>query len=167
MLLSLVVVLLLGAGGYFAFLGLSGGSSPSKLAASPARCPKPTAAAPVAARKVHLVVRNATLRTGLAAQVSAQLKKRGFHIWKIGNALTMGTGVATVRYSKGRRLDAQAVADQIRGATIVKVGTPGVELDVGPKFRVLLTAAAARAAQAHLIATETPALTPSPHPTCS
>jgi hypothetical protein len=161
-----VVVLLLGAGGYFAFLGLSGNSSPSKPVASPTRCPKPTATAPAAASKVHLVVRNATLRTGLAAQVSRQLKKRGFHVSTIGNTAKMGRGVATIHYGSGRLIEAQAVADQIRGATMVQAAHSGIELDIGPRFRALQTTAAARAARAHLVARETAALSPSPSPTC-
>jgi LytR cell envelope-related transcriptional attenuator len=162
-----LVLVLLGAGGYFAYLGLTGGSTTNDSAAKPSPCRTPTVTALVAASKVHLVVRNATERTGLAAGVAAQLRQRGFHITEVGNTQAIGTGVAKVRYGHGRRLEAQAVAVQIRGAKLVKAKVPEVELDIGPKFRALLTPAGVRAAQAHLMATEAAALAPTPNPTCS
>jgi hypothetical protein len=156
-LVTALVVLLLGAGGYFAFLGLSSGSSSDKPVATSSSCPKPTVPGPAALDAVHLRVDNATLRNGLAARVSGELKKRGFHVSQIGNTTT-GTGVAAVRYSHGLLLEAQAVADQIKGAVLAKTSVPGVELDVGPKFHTLLSPAAATAARATLVAGEVAAL---------
>jgi hypothetical protein len=151
-----LVVVLLGAGGYFAFLGLSGGSSPKKPVALPSKpCVSPVVVAPpVAPSKVHVVVRNATNHAGLASQVSTELKQRGFHVPQIGNTVALGTGVATVRYSRGRLAAAQAVADQIKGATLVKTTLAGVELDIGPKFQALLSPVAANAARVALLAGE-------------
>jgi LytR cell envelope-related transcriptional attenuator len=151
-----LVVVLLGAGGYFAFLGLSGGSSQNKPVALPSRpCVSPVVVVPpVVPSKVHVVVRNATNQAGLAAQVSTELKQRGFHVPQIGNTVSLGTGVATVRYSRGRLAEAQAVADQIKGATLVKTALAGVELDIGPKFQALLSPAAAKATRVALLASE-------------
>jgi hypothetical protein len=161
-----LVVVLLGAGGYFAFLGLSGGSSPNKPVASRSSpcVSRVTVAPPVAAAKVHVAVYNATLRNGLAAQISGELKNRGFHISQIGNTPTTGTGIAAIRYSHGHLLEAQTVADQIKGATLVKTTIPGVELDIGPKFRALLSPAAAKTARAALLTSEAAVTTGSGSP---
>jgi hypothetical protein len=163
---TVVVLLLLAGGGYAAYLGLSGGSSNSTASQLPL-CSVPTGSTslPASSREpLRLTVKNATERNGLAASVSAQLNKRGFHVISIGNTALMTTGVATVRYSKDRRLVADRVAAEVRGAILVVAGGHGVvELDLGPQFRALSTPAKARLAYLRLV----PTAAPSPTPTTS
>jgi hypothetical protein len=160
-----LVLALLAGGGYAAFLGLTGGSSSGGAASLPL-CPVPTAAptshSTAKAGPLRLTVENATERDGLAAEVAADLQTRGFHILSIGNAVLMHKGVAVVRYSPDRRLVADRVAAQFKGATLVAVGGHGVvELDVGPKFKALATPAQAKLAYLNLQAPATPTPTPS------
>jgi LytR cell envelope-related transcriptional attenuator len=171
---SVVVLLLLAGGGYAAYAGLSGGSPTPKAAPIVRRtCPVASVPGPSDPHDVHLVVLNATLTSGLAAQVSAQLKHRGFHVSSIGNTAKLGSGVATVRYGAGRQLAAQAVADQIGSAVLVR-GGHGIELDVGPGFHRLATVAQARAAALRFVAQQAAAKaaaasaspSPSASPTC-
>jgi hypothetical protein len=81
----------------------------------------------------------------------------------------MGKGIATVRYSPNRKLEAQRLAAQIANSTLVPVGGHGVvELDIDSKFRVLASRRAARAAE-RLAVIGSPAHTsptPTPSPTC-
>jgi len=163
-LVGLLVVVLLAAGGYFAFLGLSGGSSKSNGSTLPL--------CPVGSTAVHapnpgplrLTVKNATLRNGLAALVRTQLRKRGFHVISIGNTVLMKHGVAAVRYSADRRLVADKVAAQFAGATLLPAGGHGVvELDLGPGYRALVSPAVAAAAYLRL----SPHASPSPTPTAT
>ena len=106
-----------------------------------------------------MVVRNATLKTGLATDVSRALRKRDFRVAKVGNTLFRGKGVATVRYSADRAQAAQLLAAQFDGATVVEVGGSQVlEVDVGPRYTALVPLAQAQAA---VRATPTPTPTPS------
>jgi len=161
---TLLVVVLLAGGGYFAFLGLSGSSSKSPSSSLPL-CPTgSTAAHAPNPGPLRLTIKNATTRNGLAASVSAMLKKRGFHVISIGNTVLMNHGVAAVRYSANRRLVADMVAAQFAGATLVPAGGHGVvELDLGPGFRTLVSPAAAEAAYLRL----SPHASPSPTPTAT
>jgi hypothetical protein len=165
-----LVVALLAGGGYAAYRGLSGGSGGPSAASLP-RCAKSAAvhhprAAALPQSKV--AVYNASLITGLAAQVGADLGHRGFPIGHIGNASKVGTGVATVRYSADRKVEATRLAAQIKGATLVAVGGQHVvELELNPKFTAMVSkragAAAFRAAAVsqHLVTSG-----PTPAPTC-
>jgi hypothetical protein len=161
---SALVLALLAGGGYAAFLGLRGTSSGAT--AQPPLCPLPsTSPAPSHGPKPKVVVDNATLQPGLATQVAAQLKHRGFIITDVGNTPTMGKGVATVRYSADRRLLADRLAAQIQGTTLVAGGGHGVvELDIGPKFRALASRADAKAA--YLSSAPSPTAAPSPAASC-
>jgi hypothetical protein len=166
------VLVLLAGGGYAAFLGLSGGSSkpvaaPLPLCRGPAGPAKPAVTVP---RERQVAVLNATLRTGLAAQVAAQLKHRGFHVTTVGNTPTMmRRGVATVRYATAQRTTALYLAAQVPGSTLV-AGGRGVQLDIGPGFRQLATARDANIAYARSLPspspTPTPTATPTTSPTC-
>jgi LytR cell envelope-related transcriptional attenuator len=160
---TVLVLALLAGGGYAAFLGLSGGSS--KAAASLPLCPPaPTLSPPPKKEPLRVAVKNATERVGLAHHVSVELKNRGFHITSVGNTVIMKSGVASVRYSADRRYVAYHVAAQIAGSTLVSAGGHGVvELDLGPKFHALATAAQARLAYLRLV----PTATPTPQPTTS
>lgn len=159
--------MLLGAGGYFAYLGLRGGSSPSRPAAVLPACPKPPPVGPSNPHQVRLVVLNGTLQTGLAAQVSTALKHRGFRVSKPGNTPKLVNGIATIHYPSGRLRDAQAVADQVTGARLVASPGSGISLDVGLKFHGLASLAQAKAARARLVSAATASSTPTPTPTTS
>jgi hypothetical protein len=147
-LVALLVLVLLAGGGYAAFLGLSGGSSPTSTASKLPLCPVPSPRAVTGhTGPLRLTVENATNHNGLAASVAADLTRRGFHVISVGNTVLMTSGVARVRYSKGRRLVADRVAAQIKGSTLVRAGGHGVvELDLGPAFRSLSTPAQAQLA---------------------
>jgi hypothetical protein len=161
-LVTVLVVALLAGGGYAAFLGLSGGPSNSSASQLPP-CPLPSTHP--AAQKLgplRLTVKNATERIGLAASVQIDLENRGFKVTSIGNTVLMKKGVATVRYSADRRLVADKVAAQIKGAVLVLAGGHGVvELDLGPKFHTLVTTKQARVAYRRLLSQTAPTPTPS------
>jgi hypothetical protein len=98
---AVIVVGLLGGGGYAAYAGLRGTSS-GNAATRPklAVCPKPLTTTMFAApRDVRLTILNASLQTGLAATIGHQLHHRGFHVSRIGNAVRVVHGVAAIRYS--------------------------------------------------------------------
>jgi LytR cell envelope-related transcriptional attenuator len=161
-LLVLVVVLALGGGGYEIYHHVSGGSSSVKTALPP--CPATTSSPPLT-QTVRVVVRNATLKSGLATQVAHALRRRDFTVAKVGNTLFRGKGVATIRYSADRTQVARQLGAQFAGATLVQVaGNAVLEVDIGPKFRALTPVAQAQAAE-HSLATPTP--TPSSSPCAS
>jgi hypothetical protein len=145
-----------GFGGYAVF----GGDSSSAAKVLP---PCPTVSpSPPAAQQARLTVRNATLKTGLAADVAHQLRQRDFRIGKVGNTVFRGKGVATVQYSADRLESARLVAAQFDGATLTPVdGSRVLELDIGPKFRDLVPLAQAQEAERDVLATSSPSATPS------
>ncbi|MGN6472214.1 MAG: LytR C-terminal domain-containing protein [Mycobacteriales bacterium] len=155
-------------GGYRMFGG--GSSSPPK--ALPL-CPSTTTPHPPVTAQARLVVLNATLKAGLAADVAHQLRQRQFQVGKVGNTAFRGKGVATVQYSADRLQAARLVAAQFAGATMTEVtGSRVLELDIGPRFRALVPIAQAQAADHAILATAasgarsaTPSTTPSP--TCA
>lgn len=157
-----VVVAAVGFGGYELFSGGSAGS-PTVLP----RCPASTPPPPIA-QQAKLTVRNATLKTGLAADVAHQLRQRQFRIGKVGNTLFRGKGVATVQYSADRLVSARLVAAQFAGATLAEVeGTGILELDIGPKFRELVPVAEADAASRVVLGTSSPSPSATASPTCT
>lgn len=164
------VLVLLGGGGYAAYRGLSGGSGSTSAVTLPL-CPKgsqhPHRSQPrIPTSKV--TVFNASLITGLATQVAGELKDRGFPIGQIGNAAKVGKGIATVRYSADRKLEATKLGAEVTGAILVKVnGTHVVELDINPKFTALAARrTAARAFQAAATSQHLFSPTPTPTRTC-
>jgi hypothetical protein len=164
-LIGLLVFVLLAGGGYAAFLGLSGGGSSKPPVTQLPLCPLVPKPSPTQRPgPLRLIVNNATERSGLAAEVSASLQARGFHVLKVGNAPRMKKGVATVRYSADRLLVADKVAAQITGSTLVaEAGHGKVELDLGPKFQSLASTKHAKAAYQLLL---TPAAAPTPATSC-
>jgi LytR cell envelope-related transcriptional attenuator len=174
-LVTAVVLALLVGGGYAVFLGLTGSSSPSSSAANSggqlSACRNVTTTGPAKPSSVQLVVLNGTVRVGLAAQVAATLRRRGFHISSVGNTVRLTTGVATIRYPAGKLREAQAVSDQIAGATLTRGHGKQVELAIGSQFKALLSPAKAAAARHHLVVVGVtrPGSTPTPTPraTCS
>jgi hypothetical protein len=160
----LLVVVLLGGGGYAGYHFIHGGSSGPKAALPP--CPAITAS-PSTAPPDRVVVRNATLKTGLATQVAHALRTRDFKVARVGNTVFRGKGVATIRYSADRLTAAERLAAQFAGATLTPVaGSRVLKIDVGPKFRALVPLAQAQAAERQL-ATPSPTPSVSVSPTCA
>lgn len=159
------MVLVLAGGGYGGYRAFGGGSSSTPKALP--LCPSATPHTAVAAL-ARLTVRNATLTTGLAAQVAHDLRKREFRVAKVGNTLFRGKGVATVRYSADRSQSARLVAAQFDGATLVQVaGSRVLEVDIGPKFRALVPLAQAQASDRAILASSSPTPSVTPSPTCA
>jgi hypothetical protein len=161
----IAVVLVVAAVGYGGYRLFGGGSSsaPTVQALCPSTTPQPPTA-----QQARLVVRNATLQTGLAAEVAHELKQRNFRIGKVGNTLFRGKDVATVQYSADRLQAAQLVAAQFDGATLTQVdGSRILEVDIGPKYRALVPVAAAQAAERSILGTSSPSPTATPSPTCA
>lgn len=163
-LIGVLAVALLGAGGYFGWRQLhSSGSSKATLAPI---CTTPTPSpSPVAASAVTIVLRNGTPQVGLAHRLADLLKGRGFKVASVGNTHSAVPGVAVVRYPPGQEGAAVAVAEQFPGATLSPnpAGVSGrVELDIGAGYRSLATTAQAAAARAHDQAAATP-----PPPICT
>jgi hypothetical protein len=114
------------------------------------------------------VVRNATLRTGLAARVAHALRQRHLTVTSVGNAAQMGKGVATVRYTSDRSSAARVVAAQIAGATLAPMSGSGrVELDIGPHYRGLRPAKAAHTALVVAAKAAVPSAVPAPTASCA
>jgi hypothetical protein len=165
----LVVLAVLAGAGYAGFRHFHA-SSPSRPAAA-ARLPVCHASGGnalfAAPGQVRLRIRNGSLQTGLAAKVRSELRRRGFHVGSIGNALTVGHDVAVVRYPPAQLRAARSVAAQVSGAVALQPA-PGaglVELDLGLRFGGLQSVAAARSAERRLLAGASPSPTASPTPT--
>jgi hypothetical protein len=166
-----LVLALLGGGGYAAYQGLSGGPASNAATRLPlcTKSAKPARGAqPPSIPQSKITVYNASLITGLATEVATELRQRGFRIGQIGNAAKVGKGTATVRYSSDRTLEATKLGTEIAGAKLVPIsGTHVVELDLNPNFTALVAKQAAAnafrvaAASRHLVSP-----TPSPTPTC-
>ncbi|HWC34919.1 MAG TPA: LytR C-terminal domain-containing protein [Mycobacteriales bacterium] len=160
-----LAVLLVAGGGYVGYRQLRGGGTKQPEVLPPCPIARATAAA---ATRQRIIVRNATLRTGLANDVSHQLRQRHFRVGKPGNTLFRGKGVATVRYSPDRSQAARLVAAQFSGATLVAVaGSRVLEVDVGPRFRALVPVAAAQAADRAILSFSSPAPSATSSPACA
>jgi acetolactate synthase regulatory subunit len=139
-------------------------SKPATTANGP--CPTTHPAPLPAAKTVSLRVRNATIREGLASRVAAALHHRGFHVHGIGNTAVKVSGTATVRYSPDRARQAKSLATQLSQPLLSEIGGKHVlDLDLGPKWRGLVTTTAAHVAQRAALKQERLAARPSP--TCS
>jgi hypothetical protein len=159
------VVLVVAAIGFGAYELFGGGSSSAPRVLPP--CPS-TSPRPQTVTAVKLVVRNATLTTGLAADVAHDLRLRHFRIAKVGNTPFRGKGVATVQYSADRLEAARLVAAQFDGATMEQVdGSELLEVDIGPKFDKLVPVAEAAAAERDILGTTAPTPSVSPTPACA
>ncbi|HVV77857.1 MAG TPA: LytR C-terminal domain-containing protein [Mycobacteriales bacterium] len=159
-----VVLLVVAGGGYAGYRGMSGGSSAPPKALPP--CPA-AVATPTSAQADRVVVRNATLKTGLAKEVTRELRQRSFRVGKPGNTLFRGKGVATVQYSADRLQSARLLSAQFAGASMTEVtGSRVLEVDIGPKFRALVPVAQAQAAERGILASSSPSPTATPSPTC-
>jgi hypothetical protein len=163
-LISLLVIVVLAGGGYAAWRFTRSGSG-TQQAAQTHRCFTPAAApAPVPSKHVRLRVMNTTLRTGLAAKVRTELRRRGFRVVGIGNASPRVKGVV-IRYPGAGGTPSGAVItlrEQFPDAVLRAGGRKGsYEIDLGTGFR---RPAAPHAAAAARAADERAA---HPSPTCA
>lgn len=144
----MAAVAALAGGGWYGWHTWHGSSKPTHAAARV--CVTPTAApSPVAPRDVSLTVLNATPKVGLAHQVAAALKARGFRVVHVGNTKNSVSGVATITYPSGAEAAARTVAEQVPNAVLV-AGAPGtVTLALGSTFQRVASAADVVAAHTH------------------
>ena len=135
---TVLVAGLLAGGGWVAWHELRGHKHGSKQAVR--TCVTPSAApSPEQAGAVTVAVLNATPKVGLAHQVAAELKARGFRVGRVGNTKAIVGGTAAVIYGPGGRAAALTVAEQVAGATVTPVAAGGVILELGPSFTALAT----------------------------
>jgi hypothetical protein len=142
-----VVAGVVAAGGWLGWHALRGGPSSSRQTVRTCVTPSP-APTPARAADVTVAVLNATPKVGLAHQVAAALRARGFRIGRVGNTKAIIGGTAVVTYGPGGRAAALAVAEQVNGATQAPVAAGGVTLELGPAFTALAPPADATAAKA-------------------
>lgn len=165
----LLVLAMLAGGGYAAYVGFIRGSS-THVGATPrlSQCAKRAAKPPYSTpRTLRVQIFNASLQTGLAAQVRSSLRHRGFRVTQIGNAMRVGHDVATVRYSLDEKLGSATLAAQVAGATTQQVsGQHVLELDLGLKFGQLRSATAAKTVARRVAATAAPTPSGSASPSC-
>jgi hypothetical protein len=117
---------------------------------------------------VRVRVLNGTLTGGLAAEVAADLKHRGFHVSSVGNTEKLvKAGTAIVSYGPGNLLAAQAVADQFAGAKLQSGDFAGVQVAIGPSYQALASKSDAAQARAEFVQTDIATSSPKPTPTAS
>ena len=152
---TVVVAGLLAAAGWYGWHALRGGHHSS--AQTVRTCVTPTAApSPAAPGDVTVAVMNATPKVGLAHQVAAALKARGFRIGRVGNTKAIVVAAAVVTYGPGSRSAALTVAEQVPGATLTPVASGGVILELGPTFTALAGTDQVSAAHARDVAAASP-----------
>ena len=152
---TVVVAGLLAAAGWLGWRELRGGHSSSAQTVRTCVTPSP-APSPAKPGDVTVAVLNATPKVGLAHQVAAALRARGFRIGRVGNTKAIVVGAAVVTYGPGGRAAALAVAEQVSAATVTSLPTGGVTLELGPAFTALATPAEVSAAQGRDIASASP-----------
>lgn len=130
-----------------------------------AEIPPPAAAVP--AEKIVVNVYNATDRGGLASDVAAAMRKRGFRVRAVANDPADRKVGATMEVRHGPRGEAAArtVVAHAPGAAVVLDRRPGraVDLVLGEQYEALATPEQAAAALTPPAAT---AETAAPAPTC-
>jgi len=152
---TVLVVVVLAVAGYFGWRTVRG--SGSKKIAAPPVCVTPTPSpSPAAPAQFVLGVLNSTPRQGMAHQVAAALKARGFRIGAVGNTTPIVSGSAVVDYGAGLATAAVAVAEQVPGATTAQVPRPGITLVLGSGFRGLATLSAVATARTHDVGAASP-----------
>jgi LytR cell envelope-related transcriptional attenuator len=82
--------------------------------------------------EITLNVYNTTYKTGLASDVAADLKGRGFRVKEVANdpLKTMQLGTALIRHGEEGDLAAKIVAQHLPGATMQKDARAGTAVDV-------------------------------------
>jgi hypothetical protein len=136
-LLTLVVIAALAAGGYFGWQKLSdndnstvGSGSPCPSATSPPASTRPPA--------VTAKVLNGSLKSGLAKKVAKTLHRRfDVTVVKVGNAARFTRGVSVVRYPPRLAARARLLAAYVvpRARLQARAHQKKVELDIGTRFR--------------------------------
>ncbi len=146
----LVIVLIggLGAGGYFGW-NRWGAHAAKHPAAAPVCHTPPAGVTPMAVRQVRVRVLNGTLRSGLAAEVQHELRRRGFDVVGIGNT-PKRVRASVIDYPSGGAAgtaEAAALHEQVQGVPMrARAGGGAVVLVIGPHWHGLTsTAEAARA----------------------
>jgi hypothetical protein len=154
-LVAIVVAGLLATAGWFGWHALRGGDSTSRQTVRTCVTPTP-APTPARPADVTVAVFNATPKVGLAHQVAAALRARGFRIGRVGNTKAIIGGTAVVTYGPGGHADALAVAEQVSGATVTPVPAGTVTLELGPAFTGLAAPADVTAAKTRDVAAASP-----------
>jgi len=152
---TVVVAGLLAGGGWAAWHELRGTGHSSKQSVRTCVTPTP-APQPASPAAVTVAVLNATPKVGLAHQVAASMRARGFRIGRVGNTKAVVIGTAVVTYGPGDRSAALAVAEQVSGATVSPAASGGVTLQLGPAFTALATTDQVSAARARDVASASP-----------
>lgn len=136
-LLVLVVIAALGAGGYYGWQHWA--SNDKATVAADSSCTSPTAApAPSRPPAVTAKVLNGNLKTGLAKKVARTLHRRfGVVVAKVGNAPRFTRGVSVVHYAPRLAAPARTLAGYVlpRARLRRNPHLNKVELDIGTRFR--------------------------------
>ena len=119
----------------------------------------PTPPAPGA---VSVSVLNATSKAGLAHQVAAELRGRGFRVTHVGNTTATVAGAAAVTFGPCSDAAARTVVEHVGDAVLTAVPSGGVTLELGPGFTHLRPPSEAAVAHSH----DLQAASPRP-PVCS
>ena len=152
---TVVVAGLVAGGGWVAWHELRGHDHGSRHAVR--TCVTPSAApSPAQPADVTVAVLNATPKVGLAHQVAAQMKARGFRVGRVGNTKASVVGSAVVTYGPGGRAAALTVAENVAGATVTPAAGGGVTLELGPAFTALAGPADVQAARSRDSAAASP-----------
>jgi polyisoprenyl-teichoic acid--peptidoglycan teichoic acid transferase len=100
------------------------------------RTPPPAAPAPAANTQVSIL--NALGTTGLAASTATELRRSGYRIATVGNALSIDLSRSQISYAPGGLADARTLAGTLLGgATLVEdptLATSHLTLILGPGF---------------------------------
>jgi hypothetical protein len=149
-----VLVALLGVGGWFYVTQVRGSSTATPRASCPSS-PGPTAIPIAFPRPAQITVNvyNATNRNGLARATSSLLVARGFRPGAVANDpmnLTIA-GSAQVRYGPAASRAALVIAAEVPGAVLVRQPRTGttVDLVLGNAFTALSTPAHVSAVLSH------------------
>jgi LCP family protein required for cell wall assembly len=100
--------------------------------ASDTTLPAVASSPPPSPTDVHLLVENATSRSGLAHTVATQLQALGFQVSAIGDAAT--ATATTISYGPSDLAAAQSLQGHVPGATLVPSTAVGIMLTLGTDF---------------------------------
>jgi hypothetical protein len=142
----LLVLVLLGAGGYAGWRWWDSRGGTSTVAAKPCVTPShPPAPAPV--HDVTIRVLNGTKRNGLAHDVAALLRRRGFHVVGVGNAKRVTR--TEIRYAARAEAQARTVAEHFTSALLTRTAATRLTVVLGPDYHRLARPSAV--AHAHAV----------------
>lgn len=134
--LLLLLVATLAVGGWFGWRAWRGDNT-STVRTSTTPCVQPVRPpAPATPSAVHVRVLDSTKRAGLAHDVAAQLRRRGFRIAGVGNAPHV-VAATVVQHSASDRAAALAVTEQLRAANATVVQVRIVTIIIGRDFHGL------------------------------